>query len=272
LPADISCVGLLLRHPLPAAICGVAITVTAGVFAFARPQYRPAHQGTTIRIPDKAPAADAAGRAGWVWPEGVPGWQPGQEIKGFRISQLQSIEAEPAQLAAAHAGLEAEQVRVLEAMHAWPGEAPLAIFAAPMIDATPEIVCLAAALPRGATVQWRCPGASRPSPDVANSRVLVAAISHKWPQTDRTSSTPSAGFDLVGVARGDVKRIVLRIPGEPQFSDATLYDRGKTWGQFSAALALHSAKTRPQLRIYSDRGLVQVMTLALQPGEQRTFG
>ena len=79
-------------------------------------------------------------------------------------------------------------------------------------------------------------------------------------------------FDFVGVARGDVKRIVLRIPGESQFPDATLYERGTTWGQFSSALALRSPTTVPQLRIYGDKGLVQVLRLALRPGEQHIYG
>src|SRR2546423_1674621 len=83
-------------------------------------------QGTTIRVPDKRPAADAAGRAGWVWPDGVPGWDPGYSIKGYPISGLQAIEAQPAQLAAAHMGLDADGVRVLVASHELPGAGPLA--------------------------------------------------------------------------------------------------------------------------------------------------
>jgi hypothetical protein len=142
-------VGLLARHPLPAAICGAAIVAVSGFFIFARPQYRPANQGETIRIPAKHPAADAAGRAGWTWSDGVPGWEPGYKLKDFNISEMQAIEAEPAQLSAAHAGLDAEGVRVLAVLHAWPGEGPLAIFAAPRLDTTPTIACLGAMLPSG---------------------------------------------------------------------------------------------------------------------------
>jgi hypothetical protein len=264
--------GLLVRHPLPAAICGIAIAIVAGVFIFARPQYRAAN-GTTIRIPDKHPAADAAGRAGWVWPDGVPGWEPGEQFKGYPISQLQAIEAQPAQLTAAHAGLDAEQVRVLDAMHVVPGEGPIAVFAAPMLDVSPRTICIAAMLPNGSTTQWRCPGTSRPYRDVANSRVFVAAVSQLWSKPVAASATtPAVGFDFVGVARGDVKRIVLHLPGEPQFTDWTIYDRGATWGQFSSAVALRSTKTVPQLRIYGDKGLVQVLRLDLRPGQQRIYG
>ena len=241
---------VLARHPLPAAICAVAVALVAGIFVFARPQYRDPQQGSTIKIPDTRPAADAAGRAGWAWPDGVPGWEPGQTIGDYPVSQLQPIEVQPAQLAAAHDGLDAEQVRVLDAMHLRPGEGPLAILAAPQLYASPQTVCLAAVLPRASTVRWRCPGASR---------VLVAV-----------SSRPGT-FALVGVARGDVKRVVLHLPGETTFDDLPLYDRGHTWGQFSSVLALH-ATTVPELRIYGDGGLVQTLQLAVRPGQERIFG
>jgi hypothetical protein len=266
-------VGLLARHPLPAAICGVAIAAVSGFFIFARPQYRPPHQGETIRIPDKHPAADAAGRAGWTWSDGVPGWEPGYKLKDFNVSEMQAIEAEPAELSAAHAGLDAEGVRVLAALHAWPGEGPLAMFAAPQLDTTPTITCLAAMLPGGATVKWRCPGASVPYGDVGRSRVFVAAIAHAWPHrpNDRRAITDS--YDLVGVARGDVKRVVLRMVGDPNFrTDDTLYDRGKTWGQFNAAVAAHGEGVKPELRVYGDHGLVQVLRLDLRSEEARIYG
>jgi hypothetical protein len=262
----------VLRHPLPAAICGVAIAAFGGFFIFARPQYRLPHQGEAIRIPDKHPAADAAGRAGWTWADGVPGWEAGYTIRDFNVSELQAIEAQPAELSAAHAGLDANGVRVLAALHAWPGDGPLAIFAAPQISATPTVTCLAAMLP-SATMKWRCPGASMPYGDVTRSRVLVAAVAHAWPHEKTDPRAITDGYDLVGVARGDVKRVVLRIVGDPNFkSGEALYDRGKTWGQFSAAIAVHGDKVRPELRIYGDHGLVQVLPLDLRAGEARIYG
>lgn len=264
---------LLARHRLPAAICGVAIAAVAGFFLFARPQYRPPHQGEAIRVPDKQPAADAAGRAGWIWSDGVPGWAPGYTLKGFNVSEVQAIEAQPAELSAAHAGLDANSVRVLAALHAWPGEGPLAIFAASQLDVTPQITCLAAMLPSEAPMQWRCPGATAPYGDVARSRVLVAAIAHEWPHkpTDRPAITD--GYDLVGIARGDVKRVALRMVGDPSFpTDETLYERGNTWGQFSAAVAAHGERVRPELRIYDDHGLAQVLRLDLRHGEAHIYG
>jgi hypothetical protein len=271
--ADLAVVGLLTRHRLPAAICGAAIVAVSGFFLFARPQYRPPHQGETIRIPEKHPAADATGRAGWTWSDGVPGWEPGYKLEDFNVSEIQAIEAEPAQLSAAHAGLDANGVRVLAALHASPTEGPLAVFAAPQRDATPAITCLAAMLPSGAPMKWRCPGATAPYGDVARSYVLVAAAAQAWPHNPTDRNPITDGYDLVGVARGDVKRVVLRIVGDPHFpSDTALYDRGKTWGQFSAAVAVHGEHVRPELRVYGDHGLVQVLRLDVGPGEARIYG
>jgi hypothetical protein len=253
-------VGLLLRHPLPVAICSVAIAATVGVFVFARPEYRPVHQGTSIRLPDKRPAADAPGRAGWTWPDGVPVWEPGETIGDYPVSGMQAIEAQPAQLAAAHAGLDAERVRVLVAMHIRPGAGPLAIVAAPQLDSSPQTVCLAALLPLAAQVEWRCPGASRPYADVARARVLVGL-----------AATGRVSLYLVGVARGDVRRVVLHLVGNGGPTNISLYERGTTWGQFSFAFD-HASGAVPELRIYGDRGLVQVLRLDVRPDGQRVFG
>jgi hypothetical protein len=267
--ADSGRVGLIARHPLPAAICAAAIALTAGFFVFARPQYRPPYRGPTITLPEKQPAADASGRAGWVWPDGVPGWEPGYSIKGFNVSQIQRIEAQPAQLAAAYAGLDAERVRVLEAQHVWPGMGPLAVFAAPMLEATPAIVCFAAALPRVAPIEWHCPGAARPAGDLANARVLVASVARRWP---RVGGQAQVGFNLVGVARGDVSRVVLHIPHQSKIADWPLYDRGKTWGQFSAAFVEEGSVKTPELKIYDRHGLTQTLRLDVKPGRQRVNG
>jgi len=69
-----------------------------GYMAFPSPQRR--QSGVTIKLPHRNPANDASGIAGWVWPDGVPGWTPGQTIKGFPVSFMQPVEIQAAQLAA----------------------------------------------------------------------------------------------------------------------------------------------------------------------------
>lgn len=263
--------GLVTRHPLPAAICALAFAITGGVFVFARPEYRPPQQGESITIPDKQPAHDAAGRAGWVWPDGVPGWEAGYTIKGYPVAQIQAVETESAQLAAAHMGLDAEKLRVLVAEHAMPGEGPLAIFAAPMLYESQHRACLAAALPRESSVTWLCPGATIPGPDIARSHVLVAAASYDW----SSASVPvQEALQLVGVARGDVYRVVLHFPtrANPKtLRDMPLYERGKTWGQFQGAFVVPRVAGVPELQVYGRKRLVETVQLDLKPGDERVI-
>ena len=259
-----------MRHPLPVAVVAVAVVAVAGFFVFARPQYRPPHQGTAIKIPDKRPAADAAGRAGWTWSDGVPGWEPGYTIGGYNVSQVQPVETQPAALDAAHSQLDASQLRVVVAQHIVPADGPLAIFAAPIADSTQTTACFAVVLPASNVVTWRCPGVPRPSPDMARSRVLLGVVARPWADQAKTGSRM---FALVGLARGDVRRVVLHLPGDPNMpANQPLYERGKTWGQFEANLLLRSPSETPELRIYGDRGLVQTIRLHLAADQQRVIG
>lgn len=261
--------GLIARHPLPAALVAVAVAATAGFFVLARPQYRPSHQGTNVKVPGKRPAADASGRAGWTWPDGVPGWEPGYTLGGVNLSEVQPVETQPAALAAAHRQLDASQLRVVVAQHIIPGDGPLAIFAAPYADTTPTMACLTVVLPASNDISWRCAG-SQASNDFARSRVILGVVSRPW--TGATSD-PRRMFALVGLARGDVRRVVLRLSGEPSVPhDDTLYERGTTWGQFDANLLLQSPRDIPELRIFGDHGLVQTIRLRLAASEQRVIG
>jgi hypothetical protein len=104
------------RHVVALGVVLVAMTATGGFFLFARPAYHPPGGGVTIRIPAKSPAADAAGAAGWVWRDGVPGWQAGETLHGYQLSGVQPIEIQAAQLAAARQLLDASKVRVLTAI------------------------------------------------------------------------------------------------------------------------------------------------------------
>jgi hypothetical protein len=260
-------VGLIVRHPLSAALVAVAVAATAGFFVFARPQYRPPHQGKNVKVPDKQPAADAAGRAGWIWPDGIPGWEAGYTLGGYNLSQVQPIETQPAALAAAHHQLDASQLRVVAAQHLVPGDGPLAIFAAPYAETTPTIACLAVVLPASDAVEWRCPGSRAPN-DPARSRVILGAVSRAW--TD-AASDPRRMFALVGLARGDVRKVVLHLPRHRGMTEK-LYDRGATWGQFEANVLLRSLGETPELRIYGDHGLVQTIRVRLAANEQRVIG
>ncbi len=233
------------RHPISLAIVFVAAMAMAGAFIFARPQYQHS-SGIAITLPAKQPANDASGAAGWVWPDGTPGWEPGYRVKGFLVAGVQPVELEAAKLAAARNALDADGVRVIASVR---GSAfgVLAILAASTLYETPVKTCLAAVLEGDSPVNWQCPGDK-------NSRVLVAATRYTW-----KSQHP---LYLVGVARGDVYRVVLQAPRFKQ----TLYNRGTTWGQFDAAVT-DAGEVR--LKIYGRDGLVQTLPVNVSPGQQR---
>lgn len=255
--------GLAARHPLSVAIVGAALAAVGAVFLFARPQYHPKGEDSLVNIPAKQPAADASGAAGWVWPDGVPGWEAGETFGDYNVSGVQPVELDAARLAAARNVLDAEGVRVVVSSR--PNlRGVLAILAAPTLDTvtTPTTTCLGAVLEEPAPVRWLCPSASGEVSDLAQSRVLVAAAAYRPPPVGDSQAT----LYLVGVARGDVRRVVLSAPGlEPQ----PLYARKDTWGQFEAATDVPRGPVR--LAIYGSNGLVETLPLELRPGEQRIF-
>jgi len=244
-------VSFVARHLLPAVLVGVAAVLLAGFFVFARPQYRPANQGEQIKVPPEHPAT-----AGWTWAEGTPGFKAGTMLgkhHDFNISGLQPVEIAAAQLAAAHAMLDADGVRVLESLRTDMGSGPVALLAAPTLGRTPIETCLAVMLRGDAPVKWRCPH------DLVATHVLGVVVA--------SSFSTGAGHALfvMGVASADVARVVL--VGGPQGS-GPIYTRGTTWGQFESSTAPRKSLT---LLVYGDHALLQKLTLSDPPGGQRIF-
>jgi len=253
---------LVARHPLSVAIVAIAVAIVAGVFIFARPAYHAPNQGETIKLPQGAPAADAAGAAGWVWAKGTPGWVPGQMFgkhHDFNASGLQPVEVQAAQLAAAHDVLDAAGVRVLDSMRIGNG-GPYAILASERIDQTPATTCLAVLLPGSAPVGWQCPDDPRTGAALDRSHVLLVGVA------SRDAASPHTNLFILGVAHGDVRRIVQITPG---FGRETIYTRGGTWGQFETT---RWAGPGARLLVYGDRGLAQTISLDLRPGSTRIVG
>jgi hypothetical protein len=226
----------------------VGVLAAAGYAAFPR---EAAKTCCTVALPLKQPANDAPGAAGWVWPGGVPGWKAGETVGDVNVSGVQPIELEPARVDAARAGLDANGVRVVQSMRP-AREGALAILAAPLANyAKPAPTCLGAMLQGNVPVRWFCPSPS----ELEHSHVLVAAA--------RLRTDPS--LTVVGVARGDVDRIVLTgvSPG-----NSVLYQRSTTWGQFALGI---SAPPSARLLVYGHGKLLETVKLALQPGQQGVF-
>jgi hypothetical protein len=235
---------------LPVAIA--ALLLCAGTLAYLTFPRPPGQGGgTTIRLPDHRPADPGT----WHWPDGVPGWTPGQTIHDFPVCGVQPVEVQAAQLAAARHVLDGEQLRVLVSSRI-DRRGVLAIVAAPTLYQTPVESCLAAIL-YDAPVTWLCPQ------DLGGSHVLVAAKHARVGYSDSLS--------LVGVARGDVARVVFAIEdGHFRPDRWPIYDRGKTWGEFQVNVTLRP-HADPRLLVYGRRGLLQTLELPLQPNEQRVL-
>jgi hypothetical protein len=258
-PPGVEASSWIARHVVALGVVLLAVIATGGFFLFARPAYHPPGGGATIRIPAKSPAADAAGAAGWVWRDGVPGWQAGETLHGYPLSGVQPIEIQAAQLAAAQQLLDASKVRVLSAIRG-NKQGALMILAAPTIGMTTPRTCLAAVLPGSAAINWQCPGAAPSRNDLSHSYVLVAAWSLAWP------GTHNHPVYLAGVARGDVYRVVLAGRG---FTPMHLYTRGTSWGQFSAVTPTPSSPSH--LAVYGRNRLLQTIPLGLAPGTERVL-
>jgi hypothetical protein len=241
-------VSFVARHLLPTVLVGVAVMLTVGFFAFARPQYHPPNQGEQITVPPEHPAT------GWTWAEGTPGWKAGTMLgkhHDFNITGVQPVEIAAAQLAAAHSVLDADGVRVLDSIRV-DKRGPVAILAAPTTAETPTHTCVAVMLRGDDPVNWRCPQ------DLAGTHVLGAVIAGRAP------SGPAQPLFVMGVASGDVQRIV--VVAESFRTEA--YTRGTTWGQFSVSLP---ATKSAQLFVYGKHGLLKKLTLSVPPGGQRLF-
>jgi hypothetical protein len=178
------------------------------------------------------------------------------------VAGVQEVEIQAAQLAAARDVLDASKVRVLDSVR--PGKAGvLAIVAAPTLYQTPVRTCLAAILVGDAPVRWQCPGSTPSSNDLAGSPVFVAATVVVW----RVSGANRNMLFFVGVARGDVNRVVLHARGF--LAPETIYTRGTTWGQFDMIIEEPSRPAR--LEIFGKRKHLETLTLNIAPGQQQIF-
>jgi hypothetical protein len=218
-----------------------------------------ANGGPTLILPAKRPAQDRHGADGWVWPDGTPGWQPGQRMKGFLVAGLQPADVQQVRKKAP-ALVDGGGLRVVDATRA-SRRALLAILAAPAAT-NPKLTCLSVMLHRDAPVRWLCPNAVAGRRGLDRAPVLVAASSLRLPQMQNNAHP----LYVIGVARGDVRRVVLTIPGWPP---ETLYRRGQTWGQFDAARAAPDGSAR--LHVYGRSGLLATVRLAVGPGQARVF-
>jgi hypothetical protein len=222
---------MLLRYPVSTTILLAALAATAAVFVFARPQYRDPFPGQEFDLSyAKAPAS------GWTWPDGTPGFRFGQDEEAWNDAKVDSDDLSGARSAAARAGVEPDSLRVLSATRTRGGDL---------------FVLLAGSGPSGRT----CLGAVAPRvPPVFSCRLdrQVAFV---------LAAPRSRELYLLGVARADVERVTLTMPG---LLHSTLYSRRaglQWWGAFGGPLEL----PRPwhgKLAFYGKRGLLASVGLS----------
>jgi hypothetical protein len=114
------------QHRLAVAIVAVAVAATAGVFLFARPQYRP--PGSAMKA---VPMPSYVGPAvrGWVWARGLPGFRMGADMRAGNIFALNWANLSGLRIAAPAAGVDPQSLRVLGAARLRP-DAPLYLLVA----------------------------------------------------------------------------------------------------------------------------------------------
>jgi len=234
------------RVPVAALVMAICLSVI-GYAIFPSSPHRDSGLAT-YKLPDRQPS-----NAAWVWPDGVPGWKPGQTIKGFPLTTVQAVELQAAELAAARHGLDAADVHVLDSMRA-DHHGVLAILATQTLGEIPVRTCLAGLLRGNASVQWVCPSTHV----LSHKHVFIVAARLPWPSLHDP-------VYLTGVARGDVAHIVLVGGVEPR---QTVYTRSKTWGEFESAQA--TAPTG-RLLVYGHGRLLETVQLEIPVGQQRVL-
>ncbi len=116
----------LLQHRVAVAIVAIAISATAGIFLFARPQYRP--PGSAMkRVPIPANVGPAA--HAWVWRHGLPGFRMGADMRSGNIYGLEWTNLSGLRIAAPAARVDPQSLRVLGAARLRPNEPPYLLVA-----------------------------------------------------------------------------------------------------------------------------------------------
>ncbi|MDQ2984248.1 MAG: hypothetical protein M3R70_10050 [Actinomycetota bacterium] len=216
---------LVVQHRLALAIVVLAFAATAGVFSFARPQYRVAADGgKALVFPEaKAPAH------GWTWAAGTPGFRFGQDHDTWNIAHLRPAELVAARRRAVAAGVAPDSLRVLQVSRTRPEIRPQVLLAG-RDDA--GRTCIGVQLHQR-SASFTCP----PRLDRAVGLVIAEAAPRHLQQS---------GMFLIGISRADVTRVTVASPGSTYvdarhapavrrpFGPQTVYERAPLswWGTF----------------------------------------
>jgi hypothetical protein len=111
----------LFDHRLAVAIVAIAVCATAGIFLFARPEYRP--PGSSLKaVPIPSYVTPAA--SGWTWPRGLPGFRVGDDMRSSNVYGVTWATLSGLRIAARPAHVDPQSLRVLGAARLAPHEPP----------------------------------------------------------------------------------------------------------------------------------------------------
>jgi hypothetical protein len=217
----------LVRHGLAVAIVAVAVAATAGIFLFARPQYRPPHSsGKAISVPSNVTPAEH----GWTWPLGLPGFRVGEDMRSQMIFAVNWATLSTLRIAAPAARVDPQSLRVLAAARLRPNQ--------------PSYLLVAGRGALGRTCIGAQPGAIAPRfvcPEQLAGHVAVMNVAAMAPYNSSWAiyigGVVSAAVTRVDVWTAGMKQTVMHgatrtvLPEGPQ----VVFRRGyKTWGTFES--------------------------------------
>jgi hypothetical protein len=173
----------------------VVIVSLAGVFLFARPEYRPTVQGEAI-----SGTAFPAPVAGWTWPDGGPGFTFGEDEAHWNFSRVRPSELAPLRTEAGSADVSPASLRVLQAQRLGPGD--LSVFAAGREQ--DGRTCIGVQIPER-RARFYCPGA-------VGSRRLGDQVGIVVGSARPETAPRRFPLFLIGMTRADVVRVVVSSP------------------------------------------------------------
>jgi hypothetical protein len=111
---------LVFQHRLAVAIVAVAVSATAGVFLFARPQYRPPVDPDVTYYAITIPSYVGPAARGWTWPLGLPGFRIGHDMDAWNVYDINWASLSALRIAAPASRVDPQSLRVLDAVRLSP--------------------------------------------------------------------------------------------------------------------------------------------------------
>jgi hypothetical protein len=218
----------LLQHRLAVAIIAFAVSATAGVFLFARPQYRP--PGSSLEVLSIPSYVTPAAR-GWTWPHGLPGFRIGDDMRVGNIFGVGWATLSALRIAAPPSRVDPQSLRVLGAVRLRPD--------------TRWNLLVAGRDVRGRTCIGVQPGPAAPRyfcPEQLAGHVAVVNVAAQAPYGGNWSiyvnGVVSAAVTRVDVSTAATTWIEMRKYGKrvvhPVGPEVTFRRGDRTWGTFES--------------------------------------